>query len=120
MTAEQYAVNDGLKYIEHERGNPTFIWNIVPNAPSSVGTGDGRTYPCIASTPQQFKMEGVGGFAIEADLILQVRTEVLTNGIPSPQHIVTYNGKQYRIEHVRPLNVGASYRFLCEHITKGI
>jgi hypothetical protein len=105
----------GLRDLERATGNET----VTTNARS-------LTFICVANVAESSKIFGVGGFGLEADLSVYIRTELLpadheTNG-PKEKQQWTYsgNGRMYRIDHKSRLPGGEVYKFTCNDPSKGV
>lgn len=83
--------------LEEENG-ATFTWN-------------GSNYPCVNGSTRRRKGLDSGGFGLDADLVLFVRSEHFAEVASRPQlkQAVTFESRSYRIEEV---NVPAGSPFL--------
>jgi hypothetical protein len=100
-------INKSLIKINEQLGEPVFIWQ-------------SEEYPCIpSSTGKALTLED-GGFAVEADLVLTVRTELFETNYPSAQQKVTYKDIVYRIITVRKDVSDTFLRLFCENPSRGV
>ena len=112
MTAAQTYITTGLLYSEDVLGNPIFTWQ-------------GNDYISIPSI-SQFKRElEEGGFSLDDMLVLKVRLFDVNGGDifttqPTPQQIVTYAGKNYRIESLHRDPTLSYIRMVCSSTTRGV
>lgn len=60
-----------------------------------------KTYPCSAGSAQFAKNLGFGGFALESDLVIIVRTAALgVDGYPALNDEITVDGKVYHLDRI--------------------
>jgi hypothetical protein len=100
-------IGRGLKGLERALGGPVFTWN-------------GADYPCVANEAESSKVFGAGGFALEADLVLFVRDEVLPEVGPAEKDLVVYRGKTYRIDKIGNLPGDGQMKLMCNTPTLGV
>jgi hypothetical protein len=112
----------GLKFIELEKGTPSFTWQ-------------GNTYPFNPSITDFNRQLETGGFQLIKLMTATVRKfdvsnedesliPLFTSGYPSPQQIIVYsdvNGQSinYRIESIKQSSVGAYFRIIAHSTSKG-
>jgi hypothetical protein len=99
-------INRGFKVLERALGGPVFTWK-------------GKDYPCIANEAESSKVFGAGGFALEADLVLFVRDDVLPDVGPAEKETVVYRGKTYRIDKIGNLPGDGQIKLMCNTPTAG-
>jgi hypothetical protein len=69
-------------------------------------TWGGSTYPVASGAATESKQLDPGGFALGADLVVVIRSELFTAGQPRPQQTASYSpaagatGKTYRVTDV--------------------
>jgi hypothetical protein len=103
MNAMGRELRRGMKGLERSVGKPVFTW------PSTSQD----TYPCVANEASSSKIFGVGGFALEADLTLFVRAEVLPDPGPAEKQTILYKGRKYRIDSLAMLPGDEEIRMAC-------
>jgi hypothetical protein len=110
MSAIGRELKRGMKELEHAVGKPVFTW------PSTGG----QDYPCVANEASSSKVFGVGGFALEADLTLFVRLEVLPDPGPKEKQVIVYKGRKYRIDNLATLPGDEEMRMACNDPNRNI
>lgn len=107
MSLKDIMVAD-LKVVGADMGDQVFTWK-------------GEDYECIPGTDGQVASLQVGGFSVDADLIINVLKERFGDDVyPVSQQKVTYKTREYRIEVVREDATDAYLRLLCVDSTRGI
>ena len=98
-------LTDDLIALEETFGQ-TIAWN-------------GLDYPCHVSSSRRGSKLEEGGFAIESDLSVTIRTNLFPNTRPQKKHTFTYNSTRYRIDDVTTPAGGSFLRFTASHDSKG-
>ncbi len=96
-----------LRALEKDLGNPVFTWG-------------GADYPCCPNEATASKILGLGGFAIDADLLLFVRVAVLPDPGPREKQTLTFTGKKYRIDQRGVLPGQDIITLVCNDATRGV
>lgn len=89
-----------MRDLERELGWPVFTWG-------------NQQYRCVPNSATASRLFSEGGISIDADLVLFVRREVLTAGIPVQKQRITYDGTDYRIDDVGSLPGNTVVRLSC-------
>lgn len=97
----------GMRDLRKEAGKPVFTFN-------------GEDIPCIANEATSSKVLGVGGFALEADLVLFIEVADLPDPAPVEKQTLFYKAKKYRIDHIGALPGDAQIKLACNAPTKGV
>lgn len=63
-------------------------------------TWNGTSYPCHVSSARRGSKLEEGGFAIESDLSVTIRTNLFSSSRPQQKHTFTYNSNTYRVDDV--------------------
>jgi hypothetical protein len=93
-------IESDLQNVEEDLGFPYFTW-------------DGEDFRCIPSGTGQGGQLVSGGILSESDLVLVVRLTVFPNRQYPTQGLITYKGKQYRIDSDRVDVTGTFVRLAC-------
>lgn len=84
-------------------------------------TWAGNQYPCCAGAAGLGKDLGLGGFALDADLIVIIILEDLGEATPpTPKKTLTYEDKSYRIERTTTPPGSCFIALACIDPTKGV
>ena len=101
-------VNSGIGRISARLGNPLFTWN-------------GEDYICVPSSAGEIRSLEEGGFSVDADLVLTIKSDSFTDGnIPKSQQKLTYRNRGYRIITVKQDASTAIIRLFCQDDSRGI
>lgn len=77
-----------LQTIETDMGEQTFTWK-------------GEDYVCMPASNNTAATLEEGGFAVEVDLLINVRTDLFANAVyPAKKEKLTFRSKTYRIGKV--------------------
>jgi hypothetical protein len=81
-------IGRGLRTLERALKKPTFNWN-------------GKDYLCVPGIGKSTKaLKGGGGFSLDHDLVLRVRTELLPTPGPTTTQKLLYKSVTYRIDEI--------------------
>jgi len=115
--AQQFVI-EGLKDVETELNQPTFIWknniyNFIPSITEfnrQLETGGYQLVRLLTATVRLFDIEDDG------------LTPLFPNGLPQPQNIITYSldNTNYRVESIKLDPTNSYFRMVAHSITKGI
>lgn len=97
------------------------IKQIITDLDTQVITWNGQDYECVPGSDGTMATLEVGGFAVDADLVVTILKEQFTDDIyPVAQQKITYKTKTYRIEKVRDDVTDAFIRLFCINPARGI
>ena len=96
-----------LRETEKNLEKPTFNWG-------------GHDYPCVPNESTASKILGLGGFALQADLLLFVRRSVLPAVGPKENQNLTFSGKRYQIDKLGVLPGEEVITLVCNDATSGV
>lgn len=106
------AILRSQRAIERDSGNPTFKWKANQTASTYV-------IPCMENSSDSSKILGLGGFALEADLVLFVRVEVLVGFAPVEKDVIQFRAKNYRLDKITRLAGDTVLKYNLISLTKG-
>lgn len=95
-----------LKETERNLGNPTFRFA-------------GADIPCSPNEATTSKLLGLGGESLTADLTLFVRVAVLPATPPKEKQILTFRGREYRIDKIGRLAGDEVLSYICNDASEG-
>ena len=78
------------------------------NAETFTWPVGGSDYKCVRGSVRRGKTLGSGGYSLDADLVLYVRTELLATR-PTPKQLLTYGDRNFRIDDVVTVAAGEAF-----------
>ena len=83
-------------------------------------TWAGKDYPCTPNEATASKILGLGGFALNADLLLFVRRSVLPAIGPKEKQTLMFSGRKYRIDKLGVLPGEEVVTMMCNDASEGV